>query len=362
MKPLTILIGSTPVGPLGSGVGGGVELTIHNLVLGLSARGHNVEVMAPSGSLHVGERTHQIEGSLQPSVHLVDRREPVCIPPNSVLANMWSFARARQHHYDVILNLSYDWLPLYIAGSFEVPVAHLVSMASVSTALDEVINDRLANAPETMAMHSHAQANTFALGHRAHIVGSGVALQRYDFVDTVASDAPLGFIGRISPEKGILDLFALSSETGERVKVWGLMQDQLCWDEARRLFPAAEVSYEGFLPTDNLQRAIGGCKAIVMSSKWVEAFGNVALEAMACGVPVVAYNRGGPSEVIIDSETGFLVTPDDVQALSEAVNRVGTLSRAACRDHVATSYSTGAFAERVENWLVGALQPSRVLD
>ena len=362
MKPLTILIGSTPVGPLGSGVGGGVELTIHNLVLGLSARGHNVEVMAPSGSLHLGERTHQIDGNLQPSVHLVNRSEPVCIPPNSVLANMWSFARTRQHHYDIILNLSYDGLPLYIAGSFDVPVAHLVSMASVSNALDEVINDRLSMSPDTVAMHSHAQAKTFALGHRAHIVGSGVALERYDFVDTVASDAPLGFIGRISPEKGILDLFSLAAETGRHVKVWGLMQDQLCWDEARRLFPSAHVSYEGFLPTDSLQNAIGNCQAIVMTSKWVEAFGNVALEAMACGVPVVAYNRGGPSEVIVNGETGFLVPPDNLVALGEAVDRVGALSRGACRAHVAKSYSTAAFASRVENWLIGALQPSRVAE
>ena len=61
------LICSTPVGPLGSGIGGGVELTLHSLVLGLSALGHDVEVVAPEGSLHVGAHVHQIAGSLQPS-------------------------------------------------------------------------------------------------------------------------------------------------------------------------------------------------------------------------------------------------------------------------------------------------------
>ena len=64
---MRILLVSTPVGPLGSGIGGGVELTLHSLVLGLTGRGHDVEVVAPAGSLLVGRRTHQIPGTLQPS-------------------------------------------------------------------------------------------------------------------------------------------------------------------------------------------------------------------------------------------------------------------------------------------------------
>ena len=51
---MRILLVSTPVGPLGSGIGGGVELTLHSLVLGLTGRGHDVEVAAPAGSLLVG--------------------------------------------------------------------------------------------------------------------------------------------------------------------------------------------------------------------------------------------------------------------------------------------------------------------
>ncbi|MEO6157966.1 MAG: hypothetical protein ABIQ39_10085, partial [Ilumatobacteraceae bacterium] len=54
MHSRRILIASTPVGPLGSGIGGGVELTLHSLVLGLTALGHQVEVIAPAGSLQVG--------------------------------------------------------------------------------------------------------------------------------------------------------------------------------------------------------------------------------------------------------------------------------------------------------------------
>ena len=139
MTALRILIGSTPVGPLGSGIGGGVELTLHNLVLGLSDRGHRVEVMAPENSLHVGQHTHHIAGTLQPLGHLAQRDEAICIPPHSVLANMWAFAREQQHRFDVIVNLAYDWLPLYISNTFHVPIAHLISMASsIASVIDAI--------------------------------------------------------------------------------------------------------------------------------------------------------------------------------------------------------------------------------
>ena len=53
-----------------------------------------------------------------------------------------------------------------------------------------------------------------------------------------------------------------------------------------------------FLPTEQLQRELGQCAVMLNTPKWNEAFGNVVVEAMACGVPVVAYQRGGPAELI----------------------------------------------------------------
>jgi UDP-glucose:tetrahydrobiopterin glucosyltransferase len=229
-------------------------------------------------------------------------------------------------------------------------------MASITDAMDDAIEERLLNAPFSVAMHSKAQAETFALGHQAPIIGSGVAVERYDFVQQVADNAPLGFIGRVSPEKGILDLFHIASVTKRHVKVWGLMQDALCWEEARRAYPTANVTYEGFLPTDQLQGEVGQCAAVLMTSKWVEAFGNVAIEAMACGVPVVSYRRGGPSEVILHGETGFLVEPDDIAGMVAALAGVPALSRQRCRTHVETEFSTKAFAVRSEMWLREAVR------
>ncbi len=74
--------------------------------------------------------------------------------------------------------------------------------------------------------------------------------------------------------------------------------------------------------------------AVVLNpSQWDEPFGMAAAEAQACGTPVVAFRRGGLTEIIEDGVTGFLVPPGDLQAAAEAVGRVAAISRPACRSH-----------------------------
>ncbi len=333
-----------------------MELTLHSLVLGLTERGHCVEVVAPEGSLLVGEHTHQIAGALQRPSQNAGRDAPVEMPARSVLAAMWAFVAEYQDDFDVVVNMAYDWLPMYLAPMLRVPVAHIVSMASLSDAMDAALVDLLAARPGSAAVHSHAQAATFTdVVDDLTVIGNGIAVERYEMHLTADSPASLGFVGRISAEKGIDDVFALSERSRHPVKVWGLMQDEGCWHAAAAAHPHAEVTYEGFLPTDELQAAIGGCSAVVMTPKWVEAFGNVAIEAMACGVPVIAYRRGGPSEVVVDGVTGFLVEPDDVDALVDAVAQISDLDRIACRQRVEEEFSTAALAVRTEAWLEALL-------
>jgi UDP-glucose:tetrahydrobiopterin glucosyltransferase len=352
MATKRILICSTPVGPLGSGIGGGVELTLHGLVLGLSARGHHVEVVAPAGSLHVGARVHQIAGAWQVSSQTVGRDAPIEMPASPVLGAMWEWVRLHQEHFDAVLNLAYDWLPCYLTPFLDVPVGHLVSMASLNDAMDAALVELLRVRPGAVAVHSQAQADTFPAATGAlRVLGNGIAVERYDVHLVADQPRHLGFVGRIAPEKGIEDVFAVSAATGLPVRAWGLMQDEASWDAAAAAHPGAAVSYEGFLATDDLQAAIGGCAALLMTPKWVEAFGNVAIEAMACGVPVISYRRGGPAEIVVDGETGFLVEPDDVAGLVAAVDRLPEIDRVMCRQRVEEWYSTDALATRVDAWL-----------
>lgn len=92
-----------------------------------------------------------------------------------------------------------------------------------------------------------------------------------------------------------------------------------------------------------------------MTPRWVEAFGNVAIEALACGVPVIAYRRGGPAEMIQHGKTGWLVEPDSIVALSEAIARIDQIDRHTCRQQADAEYSLAAMGDRLEQWFATML-------
>ena len=82
-----------------------------------------------------------------------------------------------------------------------------------------------------------------------------------------------------------------------------------------------------FLENESLQKELGTCRALLNTPKWNEAYGNVVVEALACGVPVVAYKRGGPSEIIKHGETGYLAKPDDKESLLNYLEIINKIDR-----------------------------------
>lgn len=347
-KPLNLLLLSTSVGPLGSGLGGGVELTLRNIAQVLQQRGHTITIVAPAGSVLEGFSLIEIPGDLHPTAQSEGRNAWIVMPPNSVLAAMWNYVAQVQGNYDLILNFAYDWLPFYLTPFLTTPVAHLVSMGSLTDGMDQVIAQIAEQFPHTVAVHSRAQAETFPSGDRFWVVGNGFDLEQYRFC--AEPENVLGWVGRLAPEKGLEDAVMAAQATNIPLKIWGVLQDVAYWHDICDQYPEAPVSYEGFLPTADLQRALGHCRALLMTPKWVEAFGNVAIEAMACGVPVIAYERGGPAEIVQHGKTGWLVEPDYVQGLVKAIAHLDQIDRHACRSYVEAEYSLQAMGDRLERW------------
>ncbi len=345
---LRLLFLSTPVGPLGSGQGGGVELTVQNVAQEMVRRRHKLEVVAPVGSRLTDIPIREIEGNLQIAVQTQGRDTPIYLPANSVLANMWAYARQVQFNYDLIVNFAFDWLPFYSTPFFDLPIAHFISMGSMTIALDQIMSQVAQQYPGTVGVYTRSQAATFPFADCCNILGSGIDLSLYEFC--AEPKQTLAWLGRIAPEKALEDAVAAAEITGIPLKIFGKMQDRDYWDKICRDFPAAPIEYGGFLPTKELQKQLRQCLALLMTPRWVEAFGNVAIEALACGVPVIAYRRGGPAEIVRDGETGFLVEPDSVNALVEAIKRINEIERDRSRQQAETEYSLEALGDRFEAW------------
>lgn len=347
---LKLLFMSTSVGALGTGEGGGVELTIQNVAQELQSRGHTIEVIAPLGSKLTGITIREIEGNLQIPVQTQNRDVPIYLPENSLLANMWEYARQVQQNYDLLVNFAFDWLPFYLTPFFEpTKIAHFISMGSMSRATDLIMEQIIERYPGSFGVYTQAQADTFSFGDRCQILSSAIDLSLYDFCPE--PQASLAWLGRIAPEKALEDAVAAVNTAGAPLKIFGKIQDRAYWQKIQRDFPNAPIEYMGFLATSELQQELGKCRALLMTPRWIEAFGNVAIEALACGVPVIAYRRGGPAEIVKHGRSGFLVEPDSVTGLVAAIEQIEQIDRRQCRQQAALEYSLSALGDRFEEWL-----------
>ena len=193
------------------------------------------------------------------------------------------------------------------------------------------------------------QANDYPFIKKPTIIGNGFNLDNYIFQDSVKG--PLAWVGRVAPEKGLEDAVYVANQIGEKLKVWGFIEDEMYASKIEKSFPQGAIDWMGFLSTDVLQKELGKCRVLLNTPKWNEAYGNVIVEALACGVPVVAYKRGGPSEIIQHGQTGYLADPDDKKNMLSYVEIIEKIKRQKCREWVEKNASADIFANKVVNWL-----------
>ncbi len=363
-KQLKLMLVSTPIGFLGSGKGGGVELTIISLIKGLILLGHKITLVAPKGSKLPFDSENLeiilIDGIDQPSWQHQKRNDPVLIPFNSVLPKLWEVVIDLANQSDAVINFAYDWLPLWLTKVQEIKIFHLISMGAESLVMKEIVREINQLFPLQLAFHTKRQSKDYLLNTEPIIVGNGFDVDNYLFNEN--ENGPLGWAGRIAPEKGLEDAVKVASDLGEKLLVWGLIEDKEYASKIENSSSKGIIDWKGFLPTIKFQEQLGQCRAFINTPKWNEAYGNVIVEAMACGVPVVAYDLGGPGELIEDGLNGFLVRPNDVKGILKAIKSISSIKRRNCRDWFEKKASNKVFAKRVENWINKGLNKDLSLD
>ncbi len=361
---LRLVLVSTPIGYVGSGKGGGVELTISSLIKGLLELGHEVVLVAPEGSVLPSGCSRAeivyVSGRDQPSWQHLPDDAPVTIAQDAVISRLWEKALELGKRADAVINFGYDWLPIWLTPRVEVDLFHLISMGGVSRVMRTLIGELSQANHSRLAFHTHSQASDFQLSKAPFVVGNGFDLDDYQF--QISPGGPLGWAGRVAPEKGLEDAVAVASALGDQLLVWGLKEDLEYAKKVEASYPSGTIEWRGFLPTDEFQRELGLCRALLNTPKWNEAYGNVVVEAMACGVPVVTYDRGGPGENIISGSTGWLVPPDDIHGMKEATSRIGEIDRRKCRNWVEQYASQKGFAIRVEEWIKAGGKSQKIIN
>jgi glycosyltransferase involved in cell wall biosynthesis len=138
----------------------------------------------------------------------------------------------------------------------------------------------------------------------------------------------LAVLGRIAPEKGVDRAVKIAIRCGIPLKIAAKvdLSDRDYFDEIiRPLMDHPLVEYIGEIGDHEKSEFLSGAIGLLVPIDWPEPFGIVMIEAMACGTPVIAYNRGSVAEIIDEGLTGFIVE-DETSAVA-AVGRLLQLSR-----------------------------------
>ena len=134
------------------------------------------------------------------------------------------------------------------------------------------------------------------------------------------------YFGRIHPEKGAAEAIQIAKQSGKRLVMAGLVQDQGYFErEVKPHIDDQQVKYVGNVGPAQRDELLGGALGLLHPISFDEPFGLSVAEAMMTGTPVIATNRGSMPELIRDGKTGFLTS--SVGEAAGAVDRLKELSR-----------------------------------
>ena len=289
------------------------ELFASLLTEGLVALGHDVTLFATADSV-TDATLHATAARGWSDDDTIDPKVAECLHIASV------FERADD--FDIIHN-GFDFLPLTYSSLVDTPVVTTIHGFS-SPAIVPVYERYDA----TTAYVAISDADRHPRLDYAATIHHGIDVDAFSLDPSPGEH--LLFFGRIHPDKGTAQAIAVAKRTGRRLDIAGIVQDEDYF--ASEVVPHLDddrVRYLG--PVDGARRSevLGGAHALLHLIGFDEPFGFSVAEALACGTPVVAHDRGSMGELIRHGTDGFLT--GDVDDAAAAVELVGPLDRARIR-------------------------------
>ena len=292
------------------------------------SRGHHVTLFA-TGDSETSARLCSViphGWSEDPSI---DPKVAECLHISQV------FERASE--FDIIHN-SFDFLPLTYAGLISTPVITTIHGFS---------------SPRIVPVYAKHNHNTFYVAisdadrhpdlDYVATIHHGIATG--DFTFNPAPGSYLAFFGRIHPDKGVVAAIDAAEEAGIPLRIAGIVQDEAYFE--REIVPRIDgerVQYVGPVRAEDRSRFLGGAVALLHLIDFDEPFGLSVAEAMVCGTPVIAFDRGSMPELIIDGTTGSLVT--DTESAAAAIIRIGELDRRKVHDVAVQRFSSDRMVDQ----------------
>lgn len=352
--------------PVGPSARGGLEVFCFYLAKELEHRDEKVTLFASGDSEHLDCLVPLVDKSLQHSKSEQYLSDPWNYRKMTFeeLAIYTKFISEFKNGGVIHFNLD-DFMPIYLAVKSNLPMLTTMHLSPNSSAFK--ILPQLLNAQELNKAHligvSKKQVGDFKNYYK--IIHHGVNLEDFRYSEKFRNSYL--WLGRFVDQKGCADAIKAAKITKVNLNIGGEPGNKNELDYYNSNVKnelSAKIQLKGFL-TGCARNEFYHGKATIFCSKPPEAFGLTILESMACGTPVIAYEVGAASEIIVEGKNGFLVKDNSPEGIVRAIKIIESMDkekylamRKYCRQRVEENFSLNkmvneyieTYAEIYQNW------------
>lgn len=316
---------------------GGIERIIHYLTEGLIKRGHKVTLFASGDSKTIAKLISVTKKALANQTNIKGNIEWI-----GYIWNTFNTSRAFEmaNQFDII-HTHWAWSPFFFIKFTSTPCLHTFHNTPRGPILEYYKSDINA-----IFISKSEKKNCKIHFKRSWVIYHGVDLSQFKF-NSKGGDHFV-WIGRISfyPKKGLENAILAVKKLNAKLFFAGPIFNKNYFEEKIKPYLSSKIKYLGEIPQKELSKFYGEAKCLLYPIEWEEPFGLVMAEALACGTPVIVFNRGSAKEIVENGKTGFVVK--DFKELIEAMKKVEQIPRINCRKRAEKFFSHEKMVENYE--------------
>lgn len=298
------------------------EQVASNIAEGLIKKGIDVTLFA-TGNSHTRGKLKYVSATAYAEDTTLDPKVWECLHISNLME--------KADEFDVIHN-NYDFLPLTYTRLIDTPMVTTIHGFSSPKIIPVY---KKYNRDNNFYVSISDSDRSSELDYVATVY-NGIDSSSFTFNEN--PEDYLLYFGRIHPEKGTSESIEIARRSGKKLIISGLIQDESYFESKIKPFvDDKEIIYVGNSGPAKRDELLGGALALLHPISFDEPFGLSVAEAMLCGTPVIAFNRGSMPELIVHGKTGFLV--QKVDEAVQYVNEIEKIERKYCRQHALSRFS-----------------------
>jgi glycosyltransferase involved in cell wall biosynthesis len=241
----------------------------------------------------------------------------------------------RAADFDIIHN-NFDFLPLTYTGLIDTPVITTIHGFSSQKIIPvyKKYNSR---------GHYVSISNADRSAELEYIATVYNGLDTNDFKFSNQPQDYLLYFGRIHHDKGTAEAVQIVKKANKKLLIAGIIQDEHYWKEKIEPHLNEQIVYIGSAGPEKRNELLGNALALLHPINFAEPFGMSVAEAMLCGTPVIAFNKGSMPELIQHEKTGFLV--NSVDEAVDAIGQLNSINRQDCFNWASSQFSKEKMAD-----------------